>query len=72
METIKFGLMLTVVPFITIFLIITVWWALADRTLKKIKGTKGTKRTLLAILLPPLGSHLSNSITEQQEDTPAA
>jgi hypothetical protein len=72
METVRFGLMLTVIPFVTIFLAITVWWAIADRTLKKIKGPKRTWWTLLAILLPPLGYYLSSSMTEQQEDTPAA
>ena len=55
METIKFGLMLTVIPFITIFLFITIWWALVDISVKKIKGSERALWTLLVILLPAVG-----------------
>ena len=72
METIKFGLMLTVIPFATIFLFITIWWALVDMSVKKVTGTKRTLWTLLVILLPPVGSLLYSSLNKGQEVTPAA
>ena len=72
METIKFGLMLTVIPFATIFLFITIWWALVDMSVKKVTGPKRTLWTLLVILLPPVGSLLYGSLNKGREVTPAA
>lgn len=72
METIKFGLMLTAVPFIAIFLIITIWWALTDISVRKIKGHRRTLWTLLVILLPPLGSLLYTSLNRERNITPTA
>ncbi len=72
METIKFGMMLTVIPFIAIFLMITIWWALTDISVRKIKGPKRALWTLLVILLPPLGSLLYTSLNRERDITPAA
>ena len=66
METIKFGLLLTIIPFFVIFQAITVWWALVDLTVSKIKGTERTMWTLLVILLPPVGAFLYNFMARQQ------
>src|SRR5260370_41697091 len=67
METIKFGLMLTVIPFLAIFLIITIWWALTDISVRKIKGPKRALWTVLVILLPPLGSLLYTSMNRERD-----
>jgi hypothetical protein len=72
METIKFGLMLTIIPFAAIFLFITVWWALVDISVKKIKGPKRALWTLLVILFPAVGSLLYSSMTKMREITPTA
>lgn len=72
METIKFGLMLTVIPFITIFLFITIWWALVDISVKKIKGPERALWTMLVILLPAVGSLLYSSSTKAREVAPTA
>ncbi|HEY6872855.1 MAG TPA: hypothetical protein VI298_09045 [Geobacteraceae bacterium] len=72
METIKFGLMLTVIPFAVIFLSITIWWALVDMSVKKLSGPKRTLWTLLVILLPPVGSLLYNSLGKEREAAPTA
>ena len=71
MDTIQFGLMLTAVPFIVIFLVITIWWTLTDISVRKMKGPKRTLWTLLVILLPPLGSLLYN-LNRQRNIEPAA
>ena len=72
METIKFGMMLTVIPFITIFLFITIWWALVDISVKKIKGSERALWTMLVILLPAVGSLLYGSLTRAREAAPTA
>ncbi len=72
METIKFGLMLTVIPFAVIFLFITIWWALVDISVKKIKGPERALWTMLVILLPAVGSLLYSSLIKTREITPTA
>lgn len=72
MDTIKFGLMLTAIPFVAIFLIITIWWALTDISMRKIKGPRRALWTLLVILLPPVGSLLYTSLNRERDITPAA
>ncbi|HEY6871138.1 MAG TPA: hypothetical protein VI298_00295 [Geobacteraceae bacterium] len=67
METIRFGLILTVIPFIVIFQFLSIWWALADISLKKIRGPKRALWTLLVVLLPPMGSLLYTSLNKQRE-----
>lgn len=58
METVKFGLLLTIIPFTVIFLIITIWWAIVDMSARKLPGTQRAIWTLLVLLLPPLGAFL--------------
>lgn len=70
MESIKFGLLLTVIPFIVIFQFITVWWAIADMSVKKVKGPKRALWVLLVILMPPLGSLLYSSLNRERELLP--
>ena len=72
METIKFGMMLTVIPFITIFLFITIWWALVDMSVKKLKGPERALWTMLVILLPAVGSLLYSSLIKNREIAPTA
>ncbi|HEX8960338.1 MAG TPA: hypothetical protein VF775_02095 [Geobacteraceae bacterium] len=67
METMKFGLILTVIPFIVIFQFLTIWWALADISVKKIRGPKRALWTLLIIILPPMGSLLYTSLNKQPQ-----
>lgn len=67
METIKFGLLLTVIPFIVIFQFLTIWWALADIAVKKIRGPRRALWTALVILLPPMGSLLYTSMNREGE-----
>lgn len=67
MENIKFGLMLTAIPFIVIFQFITIWWALADIAVRRIRGPKRAFWTLLAIILPPLGPLLYSYLSRERE-----
>ena len=67
METIKFGLSLTVIPFIVIIQVITIWWALVDIAVRKIKGTERTLWTILIVLIPPIGSLIYNALTKANE-----
>ena len=72
METIKFGLMLTVIPFAAIFAFITIWWALVDISVRKIKGPRRAVWTLLIILLPAIGTLLYSSLARVREIAPTA
>lgn len=67
METVKFGLMLSIIPFTVIFLIITIWWALVDLSLRRIDRIRKVRWALLILLLPPVGSFLYNLLVRQQE-----
>lgn len=67
METIKFGLMLSIIPFTVVFLIITIWWALVDLSLRRIDRIRKVRWALLILLLPPFGSFLYNLLVRQQE-----
>jgi uncharacterized membrane protein YhaH (DUF805 family) len=60
METLKFGLMLTIIPFTAIFMVVAIWWALVDISVRKLKGAERAMWTLLVILLPPIGSIIYN------------
>jgi uncharacterized membrane protein YhaH (DUF805 family) len=60
METLKFGLMLTLIPFTAIFMVVAIWWALVDISVRKLKGVERALWTLLVILLPPVGSVVYN------------
>lgn len=67
METIKFGLLLTLIPFFVIFQFITVWWAIADIYLRKIKGTKRALWVLTVIAMPPFGPFLYGYLNRERE-----
>ncbi len=65
METLKFGLMLTIIPFSLICLFITIWWALVDMSVRNITGLKRALWSLAIILLPPVGAILYNYMVRQ-------
>ncbi|MDO9067311.1 MAG: PLD nuclease N-terminal domain-containing protein [Deltaproteobacteria bacterium] len=55
LETIKFGLLLTFIPFSAIFMLITVCWALMDMALRNISVKRRIAWTLAVIVLPLAG-----------------
>jgi hypothetical protein len=65
METLKFGLMLTIIPFSLVCLIITIWWALVDMSVRKVTGLKRAVWSMVVILLPPVGAILYNVMVRQ-------
>ncbi|HEY6872856.1 MAG TPA: PLDc N-terminal domain-containing protein [Geobacteraceae bacterium] len=65
METLKFGLMLTIIPFSLICLFITIWWALVDMSVRKVTGLKRAIWSMVVILLPPVGAILYNFLVRQ-------
>lgn len=70
METMKFGLMLTIIPFIVIFQFITVWWAVADISVKKIRGARRAWWTFLVILMPPVGTLIYSFLNRDGDIAP--
>jgi hypothetical protein len=60
METLKLGLMLSIIPFTAIFLFLTIAWALVDIYLRKLTGSRKAVWSLVVIVLPLLGSLLYN------------
>lgn len=67
METLKFGLMLTIIPFSLICLFITIWWALVDMSVRKVTGLKRAIWSMIVILLPPVGAILYNFMVRQPD-----
>jgi hypothetical protein len=67
METLKFGLMLTIIPFTLVFLFITIWWAMIDMSVRKITGLKRVLWSMVVILLPPVGALLYNFAVRQRD-----
>jgi fucose 4-O-acetylase-like acetyltransferase len=55
LETIKFGLLLTIIPFSAIFVLITACWALMDMSLRTVSGSRRIIWTLAVIALPLAG-----------------
>ena len=55
LETIKFGLLLSIIPFSVIFLFLTVVWALVDISLREVSGARRVLWTLAVIALPLAG-----------------
>lgn len=55
LETFKFGLLLSIIPFTVIFLFTVVVWALADLSLRDITRTRRLLWTLAVIALPLVG-----------------
>ena len=55
LETIKFGLLLTIIPFSVIFLFITACWALVDISLREVSGSRRIIWSLAVVALPLVG-----------------
>lgn len=55
LETLKFGLLLTIIPFSAIFLFITIWWALVDLSLREVTISRRIFWTMAVIALPLAG-----------------
>ena len=55
LESIKFGLILTFIPFSLIFLLITACWALVDMSLREVSGSRRIVWSLAVIALPLVG-----------------
>lgn len=55
LETIKFGLLLSIIPFTFIFLFITIAWALMDLSLRNVSASRRLFWTLAVIALPLAG-----------------
>ena len=55
LESIKFGLVLTIIPFSVIFLFISVCWALMDMSLREASGARRILWILAIIALPLAG-----------------
>lgn len=67
METLKFGLMLTIIPFTMIFMFITIWWALVDISVRKLTGMRRVIWSLIVIFTPPVGAILYNVMVRQRD-----
>lgn len=61
METLRSGLIVTVIPFTLIFLFATIAWALADISIRKLPKWKTAMWSLVVIILPFLGALIYNS-----------
>ena len=55
LETVKFGLLLTIIPFSVIFLFITVCWALVDMSVREVTVSRRIMWTVAVIALPLVG-----------------
>lgn len=55
LETFKFGLLLTCIPFSVIFLFITVVWALVDLSLRDLTESRRIIWTVALLALPLVG-----------------
>ncbi len=67
MESLKFGLMLTGIPFSIIFLFITIWWAMVDMSVRKLTGMKRVIWSMVIIFLPLVGALLYNFLVRQRD-----
>lgn len=67
METLKFGLMLTIIPFTLVCLFVTIWWAMVDMSIRKVTGLRRAIWSLIVILLPPVGAILYNFMVRQRD-----
>ncbi|MCM2357660.1 MAG: hypothetical protein NDI77_05885 [Geobacteraceae bacterium] len=67
METLKFGLMLTIIPFTLVFMFITIWWAMVDMSVRKVTGLRRAIWSMVVILLPPVGAILYNFMVRQRD-----
>ena len=67
METLKFGLMLTIIPFSIVFMFITIWWAMVDMTVRKVTGVRKALWSMVVIFLPLVGVLLYNFVVRQRD-----
>jgi hypothetical protein len=67
METLKFGLMLTIIPFSIVFMFITIWWAMVDMSVRKVTGVKKAFWSLAVVFLPVVGVLLYNFAVRQRD-----
>jgi uncharacterized membrane protein YhaH (DUF805 family) len=61
METFKFGLMMSIIPFTGIFLVLTIAWALIDLSLRRLSAGKRALWSAVVIAFPVVGVWLYNS-----------
>lgn len=66
LETIKFGLLLSIIPFTLIFLLITITWALMDLSLRNVSVTRRVLWTLAVIALPLAGPLAYNYLVRRK------
>jgi hypothetical protein len=60
-ETLKFGLLMSIIPFTAVFLFLTIAWALMDMSLRKLSGGRRAVWSVVVIAFPLLGVLLYNS-----------
>lgn len=60
METLKLGMMLSIIPFTAIFLFLTVAWALVDISVRKLTGIRRAIWSVVVVIFPLLGALLYN------------
>lgn len=58
MELITYALIKPIVPFLTIFALAAVGWALSDLAARRLSGSERTIWALAILVFPPLGSLL--------------
>lgn len=61
METFKFGLLTSIIPFTAIFLFLTVAWALVDISVRRLSTGKRALWSIVVIALPVVGVLLYNA-----------
>ncbi|MBI2353821.1 MAG: PLDc_N domain-containing protein [Deltaproteobacteria bacterium] len=66
LETLKFGLLLTIIPFSAIFLFIAIWWALVDLSLREVTTSRRIIWTLAVIALPLAGPIAYNYLVRRK------
>lgn len=59
-QTLQFGLMMSIIPFTVIFLFLTIAWALMDMSLRKLSGSRRAIWSMVVILFPLGGVLLYN------------
>lgn len=65
LETFKFALLLSIIPFSAIFLFITIWWALVDLSLREVTTSRRIIWTLAVIALPLAGAIAYNYLVRR-------
>jgi hypothetical protein len=60
METLKLGMILSIIPFSAIFLFLTIAWALVDISVRKLTGSRRAIWSVVVVVLPLVGAILYN------------